>query len=163
MQDSLNYMACSKEEVANRAKFCCIFLTLWGLNLQPASAKFWHLILLKSKSQISASCYVNTVLADVNESCACITEGRFWPGLQTYENWHNMLTSRLCPTRPSDNENFSFVTLSPHAGSWALTQNTNQKHHLIQKSKPVANLMQMWQKSPEWVTVELQISQTVYG
>lgn len=39
IQDSLNDMACAEEEIANRTKFCCIFLTLWGLNLQPASAK----------------------------------------------------------------------------------------------------------------------------
>ena len=35
----LNYVAWAEDERANRTMFCCMFLTHWGLNLQPESAK----------------------------------------------------------------------------------------------------------------------------
>jgi hypothetical protein len=74
-------MTYSTDGLASRIVFCCIFLTFGDLDLQPASAKLLAFNSIKIKEPNFCSCYMSIVLTDVNESCACITEGRFWPGL----------------------------------------------------------------------------------
>ena len=85
---------------------------------------------------------MSTVLTDVNGSCACIAEGRFWPGLRTYESWHRAHFGALS-YRPSDNMTSSFLTFSLPFGNAASTPNTNQRHQLIQKCKTETNLKSM--------------------
>lgn len=98
---------------------------------------------------------MSTVLTDVNGSSACIAEGRFWPGLRTYESWHRAHFGALS-YRPSDNMTSSFLTFLLPFGNSASTPPHKLEMPTNTETEDRSKFIVDVPKIPEWVAANFR-------